>query len=155
MKKIILFITLIITTFFSCKEQDTINLNELTVNGIVVIGKNKSVLISNFGQPYKIEKEFSKMDNIDMLIYKYKGAVFYVVKNLIKYYEITDNSYYLTKHNIKVGDNIEKLKDIYPLSYSKKSRTHLSLEIQKYDMYEIFHHNSTTKKITLIRTGHY
>ena len=64
-----------------------------------------------------------------MYIYKYDGAVFYVIKNLIDDFEITKNKYRLTKYNIKIGDNIEKLKDIFPLSYKKKNKTNLSLSI--------------------------
>ena len=116
MKNIILLITLTIASL-NCKAQNTIKANELTINGHVIIGKNKSMLISNFGQPLEIEKGYSEIDEVDMYIYKYDGVVFYVIKNLIDDFEITstrNNStkYSLTKHDIKIGDNIEKLKDI-------------------------------------------
>ena len=131
MKNMILLITITIASL-SCKAQNTINANELTINGVAIRGKNKSMLISNFGQPLEIEKGYSEMDKVDMYIYKYDGAVFYVMKNLIDDFEITKNKhsiskYSLTKHDIKIGDNIEKLKDIFPLSYKKKNKTNLSL----------------------------
>lgn len=155
MKKIFLFITLTIVTF-SCKAQNTINSNELTINGIVVMGQNKSVLISNFGQPLEIEKDFSEMDNIDMYIYKYNGVVFYVIKDLIDDYEITNNKYNFTKHNIKVGDNIHKLKNIFPLSYDKKEVDFLSLDLIDYDYkYVSISFNKNTEIITEIRIGTY
>jgi len=128
MKNIILLITLTIASL-SCKAQNTINRNEITINGLVIIGENKSVLISNFGQPLEIEKGYSEMDEVDMYIYKYDGAVFYVMKNLIDSFSIIGSEYSLTKHDIKIGDNIEKLKDIFPLSYEKKNKTNLSLSI--------------------------
>lgn len=128
MKNIILLITLTIASL-SCKAQNTINRDEITINGLVIIGENKSVLISNFGTPLEIEKGYNEMDEVDMYIYKYDGAVFYVIKNLIDDFEITKNKYRLTKYNIKIGDNIEKLKDIFPLSYKKKNKTNLSLSI--------------------------
>ena len=133
MKNIILLITLTIASL-SCKAQNTINSNELTINGLVIIGEDKSVLISNFGTPLEIEKGYSEMDEVDMYIYKYDGAVFYVIKNLIDDFAIistrnNSTKYSLTKHDIKIGDNIEKLKDIFPLSYEKKNKTNLSLSI--------------------------
>lgn len=128
MKNIILLITLTIASL-SCKAQNTINRDEIRINGLVIIGENKSVLISNFGTPLEIEKGYNEMDEVDMYIYKYDGAVFYVIKNLIDDFEITKNKYRLTKYNIKIGDNIEKLKDIFPLSYKKKNKTNLSLSI--------------------------
>ena len=128
MKNIILLITLTIASL-SCMAQNTINRDEITINGLVIIGENKSILISNFGTPLEIEKGYNEMDEVDMYIYKYDGAVFYVIKNLIDDFEITKNKYRLTKHDIKIGDNIEKLKNIFPLSYSKKSETNLSVDL--------------------------
>jgi hypothetical protein len=153
MKNIILLITLTIASL-SCKAQNTINANELTINGVAIRGMNKSMLISNFGTPLEIEKGYSEMDEVDMYIYKYDGAVFYVMKNLIDDFEITKNKYRLTKYNIKIGDNIEKLKNIFPLSYSKKSETHMSIHIEKYDVYVGFSINKDNK-IKSIRVGSY
>ena len=153
MKNIILLITITIASL-SCKAQNTINANELTINGVAIRGKNKSMLISNFGQPLEIEKGYSEMDKVDMYIYKYDGAVFYVMKNLIDDFEITKNKhsiskYSLTKHDIKIGDNIEKLKNIFPLSYSKKSETHMSIHIEDYDKYLSFLINKDNKIISM------
>ena len=154
MKNILLLITLTIASL-SCKAQNTINANELIINGVAIRGKNKSMLISNFGQPLEIEKGYSEMDEVDMYIYKYDGAVFYVMKNLIDDFEITKNKYRLTKHDIKIGDNIEKLKNIFPLSYSKKSETNLSVDLINPD-YKFFGFSfNKDNKITTIRIGSY
>ena len=144
MKNIILLITLTIASL-SCKAQNTINSNELTINGLVIIGENKSMLISNFGTPLEIEKGYNEMDEVDMYIYKYDGAVFYVIKNLIDDFEITKNKHRLTKHDIKIGDNIEKLKDIFPFSYNKKRKNHIWLDIEDYDKYLSFSFNKDNK----------
>ena len=154
MKNIILLITITIASL-SCKAQNTINANELTINGVAIRGKNKSMLISNFGQPLEIEKGYSEMDKVDMYIYKYDGAVFYVMKNLIDSFSIIGSEYSLTKHDIKIGDNIEKLKNIFPLSYSKKSETHMSIHIEKYDVYVGFYIDNKTKKIKRMSVGSY
>jgi len=149
MKNIILLITLTVASL-CCKAQNTINSNEITINGLVIIGEDKSVLISNFGQPLEIEKGYSEMDEVDMYIYKYDGAVFYVIKNLIDDFEIiftrnNSTKYSLTKHDIKIGDNIEKLKDIFPLSYKKKRKTYILLHIEDYDKYLGFSINKDNK----------
>ena len=153
-KNIILLITLTIASL-NCKAQNTINANELTINGLVIIGKNKSMLISNFGQPLEIEKEYNEMDEVDMFIYKYKGIVFTVEENLIDSFSIIGSEYSFTKHDIKIGDNIEKLKYIFPLSFKKKRKSHIYLDIEKYDKYLSFTNENETKKIKRIRIGNY
>ena len=152
--KHIFLISFIALFSLSCNAQNTINSNELTINGVVVMGKNKSVLTASFGQPIKIEKSFSEMDNVDMYIYKYMGVIFYVKENLIDDFEITNNKYLFTKHNIKVGDNTEQLKKIYPLSYNQNSSYFLLHLINpSYKFLSIdFNEN---KIITEIRTGSY
>jgi hypothetical protein len=154
MKNIILLITLTIASL-NCKAQNTIKANELTINGHVIIGKNKSMLISNFGQPLEIEKDYNEMDEVDMYIYKYDGAVFYVMKNLIDSFSIIGSEYSFTKHDIKIGDNIQKLKYIFPLSFKEKSETYMSIHIEKYDVYVGFYIDNKTKKIKRIRIGSY
>ena len=91
--KNLLLITILILISFNCKAQNTIDSNELTVNGIIVIGKNKSILATNFGQPINIEKSFSEMDNEDMYIYKYDGIVFYVSQNGVWLTDYIDPKY--------------------------------------------------------------
>ncbi len=153
--KNLLLITILTLISFNCKAQNTIDSNELTVNGIIVIGKNKSILATNFGQPINIEKSFSEMDNEDMYIYKYDGIVFYVLKDLIDDYEITNNKHSFTKNSIKIGDNIDSLKIVFPLSYEKKGIDFLSLDLTDYDKYISVYFNVTTKIITKIRIGTY
>ncbi len=120
MKYMYIVITFVFLSL-NCKGQNTINSDELTVNGVIVIGKDKSILTSNFGKPIEIEKSFSEMDNVDMYIYKYDGIIFYVMENRIDDFKITNNKYNFTKHNIRIGSNIDELKNIYPLSYNKNS----------------------------------
>ena len=60
MKKIIFVVIVLIS--FNCKSQDIIEMSKLTVNGINILGKDKSILISNFGQPSEIVNDYSEMD---------------------------------------------------------------------------------------------
>ena len=95
------------------------------------------------------------MDKVDIYIYKYKGIVFTVEENLIDSFSIIGSEYSFTKHDIKIGDNIEKLKYIFPLSFKKKRKTHIYLDIEKYDKYLSFTNENKTKKIKRIRIGNY
>ena len=62
--------------------------------------------------------------------------------------------YSLTNHDIKIGDNLEKLKDIFPLSYKKKRKTNIWLHIEDYDKYLDFSFNKDNK-IKSMRVGSY
>jgi hypothetical protein len=154
MKKI-LFIGLLIFGTIDCKAQNTINSDELTINNVLVMGQNKSILISSFGQPFEIEKDFSEIDDVDMYIYKYNGIAFYVINDLIDSYEITSDNYNFTKHNIKIGNNVSSLQNVFSLSYNKKSNEHISLWVKEHDKYVSIHFDKVSKIITKIRIGTY
>ncbi len=126
MKKIIIILTLIIS--FSCKSQNVVDSNTLTINGVNILGKDKSILISNFGQPNNIEKSVSEMDEKDMYYYKYNGTKFVVIDNIIDTFQISNSNFLFTSNKIKVGNNINTLKDIFPISYNEIGSKHLSLK---------------------------
>lgn len=151
MQKIFL-ITIIILTSFSCRAQDnSLNSKELTINNKTIYGKDKSILISNFGQPLKIEKDFSEMDNVDMFFYKYNGVNFTVKKDKVTNFSITSNKFNFTKNNIKIGNNINTLKLIYPNSYSSKINNGITILLDDMDMFIIisYDNNDIIQKIAL------
>ncbi len=153
MKKIIIILTLIIS--FSCKSQNVVDSNTLTINGVNILGKDKSILISNFGQPNNIEKSVSEMDEKDMYYYKYNGTKFVVIDNIIDTFQISNSNFLFTSNKIKVGNNINTLKDIFPISYNEIGSKHLSLQIKDNDMYVSIHYDDITRQIRLIRIGTY
>lgn len=93
--------------------QTKINATSIKINNIEVIGKNITNVINILGQPIKIQKSFSEMDEVDMFIYSYNGLILYVKNNLIDDFEISNNTYTFS-NNIKVGDDIYKLENFYP-----------------------------------------
>lgn len=137
MKKIILITILIVS--YSCKAQENKILSEdLTINGKLIFGMNKSDLILNFGTPTKIEKGFSEMDESDMYFYKYDNDLdFTLIDNTVDTFRVLSNKYNFTKHNIKIGDDINKLKSLYPLSYQNKSNDGIKLLFSDLDMFLI------------------
>ena len=139
--KHIFLISFIALFSLSCSAQNTINSNELTVNGVVVMGENKSVLTSSFGNPIEIIKDFSEMDNADMYTYKYNGLSLTVIENKVSAFVITKSKYVFTKHNIKIGGNIDNLKNIFPVSYNKKKDKGILLFLKDYDKNLFISHN--------------
>lgn len=153
MKKIILIFSLL-TISYSCKAQDrnTINSNELTINGVNYLGENVSLVTQNLGQPFTIEDYYFEMDDVMSKKYNYKGILFYIVNNKVNSFEITGNGYSFTNHNIKVGNNIETLSPIYPLSFTNKRSDSLGLLFDDMDYYITIFFN-TNSQITMIRMG--
>ena len=142
MKKII-YIVLVTLYTISCKAQiDMINIADIEINNLNLINQDESLLIQNFGQPLSIENELFEMDNIYSDKYVYNGAFFYIINNKIEYFEISNSSYGLTDYNFKVGDNINSLKNTFPLSYCNKKSNHLSININGFDRFIAFTYDS-------------
>ncbi|MFS4456719.1 hypothetical protein [Maribacter sp. 2304DJ31-5] len=149
MKKIIVIFLGIIS--FNCSSQNTVDSSTLTINGINVIGKKKPILIQHFGQPVKIDKDFSEMSNEDMYLHHYNGVIFYVINDLVDDYEILNSNFKFTKHNIKIGENINRLKRIYPISFNKKGEEHLTIWLKDpNDKYVHIAYDKNSKLITKI-----
>lgn len=150
MKKIIIIISLIAVSF-SCKAQDnTIHSSELTINGIHFFGNNVTLVTQNFGQPNTIQDYYYEMQDVMSQKYIYNGIIFTIINNKVYSYEITGNNYVFTNHNIKVGDSIETLSLIYPLSYANRSDKGLALTFDDMDRFVIIVFNSTSNLITKI-----
>jgi hypothetical protein len=153
MKNIVLIFSLL-TISYNCKAQDrnTINSNELTINGVNYLGENISFVTQNLGQPFIIEDYYFEMDDVMSKKYNYKGILFYFVNNKVNSFEITGNSYSFTNNNIKVGDNIEILSSIFPLSFTNKRSDSIGLLFDDMDNYVTIFFN-TNNQITMIRMG--
>lgn len=153
MKKLIIII--IFTISSNCKSQNMVDLNTLTLNNVEFLAKSKSFLFSKLGEPIDFEVKKSEMDDKNMYIYKYNGAIFVIIDDIVDSFEINNSNFSFTTNNIKIGDNINILSNIYPLSFDNKSPKHLSIQIIDTDMYVSFHYSSINNLITLIRIGTY
>lgn len=154
MKKIILILSLITINFGCIAQNNTINSNELTINGINFLWKNINLVPQHFGQPNLIEDYYYEMDDIMSQKYIYYGIVFYAVDGKIDSFEITKSDYYLTTHNIKVGDDISILQVPFPKSYRNKASNSLTIRFLDEDRYLILFFNNNNE-ITLMRLGSY
>ena len=77
-----------------------------------------------------------------MFFYKYNGINFTIKENTVSTFRITSNKFNLTKHNIKIGDNISILKSIYPLSYENKINDGITLVLDDMDMFLVISYNN-------------
>ncbi|WP_144439129.1 hypothetical protein [Lutibacter profundi] len=141
---------------FTCKAQDnTINYNELTINDINFLGNNVSLVIQHLGQPNTIEEYYFEMQDVMSQKYKYNDIIFTVINNRTYSFEIIGSNYTFTSNNINVGDNINKLQPIYPLSFTSKSSDALSLDFVDMDRFIIISFNSINNIIDKIETYSY
>lgn len=153
MKK--LFFIAILIVSYNCKAQNILDISSITVNGYKTNNISKSNIIIKFGQPLKIEEDFSEMDNKKMYIYVYKGAKFFTFEDHLDAFEIYNSTFKVTSNEIKIDDYISSLEKIYPISYAEKSEKHLALGIKENDKYLSIHFDEITKRIKLIRFGNY
>ncbi len=157
MKKIIYIALVFFISITTAKAQDAqydfnvINISQVTVNGLHLIGKDKSVLIQNFGQPVSVSQEYWEMDDVNAEKYNYIGIAFYVVKNLVNLFSIKNNKYSFSPYNIKVGANFDKLQSIFPLSYKNRKGNSLAINIKDYNRYVVIDadSNNIITKISL------
>lgn len=153
MKKIIFIVIVLVS--FNCKSQDTIEMTKLSINGVNILGKDKSLLISNFGQPSEIISSYSEMDENQMYEYKYNGLTVYVINNFVDSFILTNSIFSLSPNNIKIGNNISSIENIFPYSYSNRKRDYLKLDIKNSDMFLTIEFNHISKIITKINIGNY
>ncbi len=141
MKKTIYIILFIFVGTLTLSAQDSsyafnsINFSNQTINGQFFLGKGKSVLTQNFGEPQSISKEYWETEHDTAVMYHYKGVVFYVVKNLVYSFTINSARYSFSHYNIKVGENIDKLKTLFPTSYKNRKGNSIILNIKGNDCY--------------------
>ncbi len=123
MKKIIYFALIFFIGIGAAWAQDSqdadnlIDFNDVTINNIPVLQLNKASLIQHFGQPLSVSPYFNEMGNVYGDDYNYNGVEFYVERDFVMNFVVTGKQYSITPYNIKVGDNIKKLKPYFPQSF--------------------------------------
>jgi hypothetical protein len=154
MKRIILILSIVLINY-NCKAQiNAISTSELTVNNVEFLGSNVSSVTQHLGQPHSNENYYLEMDDVMSQKYIYSGIIFYIVNSMVDSFEITGNTFNLTKNNIKVGDNISTLQTVYPLSFANRSNNSLTIRFNNIDRYLIIFFN-VNNQITKMRLGNY
>lgn len=136
-RKIKLLTTISCLSFILCFSQNysSISINEVTVNQNIVYGINTASLIILFGEPINIENDFLEMENDTAQIYNYHGAKFWFLNNKLISFKITGNSYSIFSNNLTVGQNINNLENLFPLSFQNRASNSLIINISEYDNY--------------------
>jgi len=123
MKKIIYFALIFFIGIGTAGAQDSqyaknlIDSKDVTINNIPVLQLNKASLIQDFGQPLSVSLHFNEMENIHGYHYNYNGVKFTVENGWVQRFIVTDKQYSITPYNIRVGDNMNKLKSYFPISF--------------------------------------
>lgn len=127
--------------------------DDLTINGIKATRISIEEVIENYGEPDRIEDFFFEIDNSQGFIYWYDNGLRLSIQNIlgVKSFDITSDKYLITSDNIKVGDSIERLEELYPKSYSTGvSIGAIYLLFNDADYYLAFVFDKETKRITNI-----
>ena len=131
--------------FFCCQARaqvsTTIQLNELAIDKMAIIKSNSAErtfsltgtapnLVTAFGKPQKITKEYSEVDNYYYQVYRYDGAEFSFYKNALIHFDITKPAFFVQtqpessatkkQYTFQVGDPVKRVQASYPLSYNAK-----------------------------------
>lgn len=150
MKKIILIFSVIIISY-SCKAQNnTLNSNEITINGINFFGNNVNLITQHFGQPNSIENYYYEIDDVMTYKYVYDSIIFTTINDITYSFEFTGGNYAFTNNNIKIGNNIHTLQSIYPLSFINKNSDALYLDFNDIDRYIMISYNPDNNLIDKI-----
>lgn len=139
-----IFIISILLLSLNCKSQDdSISLNEITINGFVVLNETGNSLIQNFGNPNSTENYFYEMKNVLGEKYVYNnGLTLYLIDEKVVSFELTCSNYNFTSNNINIGDSITSLQNIYPNSFINRGENYMGLNVHNCDCFLSINFNS-------------
>lgn len=154
MKNTVLLTVLLAINFCSTAQNSLLSKDKITLNGFKIFVLNIESLIENFGQPLSEEDFFFEMSNKQGKKIFYENLLVYVMNDKIKSFEISGSQYLLTEYGIKIGDNLNILKELFPKSYDNKKESSLSITLKEYDKYITFFFDED-HKVSMIRMGDY
>lgn len=136
---LLLLLGTISSSLIAQTKNNRISSEEITLNGHKFFEMSVEDAIQAFGQPLSIEDYYYETEDRYAKKVEYKGARLFFVDNRGDGFTITDPDIAVTKHNIRVGQSVYPLFDIYPDSYKyRKSNTGLSLTLLNYEKFLSF-----------------
>lgn len=147
---VIFLVLLIITIFFDARSQENPSLNVLQLRLINVsltasttsrisFISTPTQLVSAFGNPLSIENVYSELNDTNHKVYTYDGAKFYFDGSIIEYFTITNPNFSICVHrnrscySLKVGDPIDRLQEVGPLSFNASKDGRIFFKLKHYD----------------------
>jgi hypothetical protein len=120
---------------------DTISPKDLCISD-VLIGANTKVLLNTFGKPDSIISHIDEFEGTEFQEYVYMKSSFYISGNNFTSFDVRDSIFQFDYGKIKVGDSIEKTKNIFPKSYDNReigeSEITIRVKIDDTDSYVLF-----------------
>lgn len=134
----------------SCaSQQSKIPQADLTINSKQILLGSYSNLISTFGQPSSEADYFYEIEDINGKIVNYNGAKFFIKENKVVGFEITSNSFSITKHNLIVGDSISRIETLFNSSYNNADfiRKTITIQLSEIDYFLNISYSSSNHKV--------
>jgi hypothetical protein len=100
-------------------EYNVVVPEDVVVNGLA-LGDDKLKIIQRIGKPDLISQEVNEFEDTSFEMYYYMKSSFSIKNNELEGFSIVDSKYVLTKLKISVGDNVEKLKKLFPMSFEEE-----------------------------------
>lgn len=130
-----------------------VDYKKLSVNG-VRLGSEKEVLLEEYGQPDTVLRAANEFEGTDYDIFVYGKSHFFISADKFNGFSIRDADFALDEFNICVGDDRQKLKMLFPVSFDRgfenENSTAVKVRIGATDSYVLFH--CFGEKITEIST---
>ena len=138
-------------------KSDTLESSKLSLNGLK-IGDSKEDLLKKIGRPQKIEKGYNEFQNSESQIYYYFHSKLYVEDGKLEGFEVNDKKLTLDSLNIRIGQNFEDIKVVFPYSYDMaiKSGNSSSINVFVRDLDQHFvleFHDGKLSRFLLIGGG--
>lgn len=137
MNKISLLTAIFCLSFILCFSQNysNISINDVTINQNIIYGINSTSLVTIFGDPINIDNDFLEMENGIAQVYNYHGAKFWLLNNKVISFKITSNNFNIFNSNLTVGQNINNLQNLFPLSFANRSNNATIINVLGHDNY--------------------
>lgn len=120
---------------------DAISSKDICISG-VLIEADKSVLLKNFGKPDSIISRINEFEGTEFRQFVYLNSTFSISGNRFANFNLRDRAFQFDYGEIRVGDPEEKIRNIFPQSYSKReirgSKVTIRVKVTDIDSYILF-----------------
>lgn len=139
-----LFLCLYLSNTYYSNAQgvlDIISQDDLCVSS-VLIGTEKSKLLSRYGKPDSVVINVNEFEGTEFEEFIYYESSFYFQDDIFISFNLRDDNFQFDYGQIKVGNSIEEIEQVFPNSYNRKeieeTKTTIRVRIGETDSYLLF-----------------